>query len=81
MKINIEFIKLLLIAILCDFLILASIVLIEMNIEYRDYNSAMNTIGFTILWFVSGYVHQHELKRKLKYIASLLDGSTIHIRR
>lgn len=50
MKNKTGFIKLLLIAVLCDFLIVVGYLMIAMNIDYKDYNSAMDGIGFVILW-------------------------------
>ena len=77
MKTNKYFIKLLLLAVLCDFLILAGFVLIDINVQ--GYNSIMNFIGFVVLWFVFTYVSQHELKLITKRINNTLGGSNIRL--
>lgn len=77
MKTNKYFIKLLLLAVLCDFLILAGFVLIDINVQ--GYNSTMNFIGFIILWFVFAYVSQHELKLATKRMNNKLGGYEIRL--
>jgi hypothetical protein len=36
-----------------------------MDVGYKYYNSAMDAIGFFILWNTISYVSQHELKRRI----------------
>jgi hypothetical protein len=64
----IKFIKLLLIAITCNLLIVAGLVLIDLNIQYKDYESAMDFIGVLILLNTLNYVYQHEPRQRIKYL-------------
>ena len=71
---NAEFIKLLMIAILCDSILLGAVILINLSaydsfIEFTGVSAPiLNAIGVVVLWYVSGYVHKHELKALHKNI-------------
>ena len=67
MKINPELIKLLLIAILCNALIIAGFILLKISAMFTNgwLETASGGIGAVILWNVISYVSQHELKRKI----------------
>lgn len=67
---KIEFIKLLLIAVLCNTLIVIGLLLIKISMLFDVIwiESTVASISFFILWHTISYVSQHELKRKLSRV-------------
>jgi hypothetical protein len=66
MKNKTEFFKLLVIATTCNCLVIIGIVLIDLNLDNFFHENIAGSLGVLILWNTLRYVHQHELKQKIK---------------
>lgn len=61
-KNKLQFLKLLLIAIICDVLVIGSLILIDLKFEYKDFESASNFVGALVLINTIFFVARYDLK-------------------